>query len=110
MTENITLGATYKEKYLDTELGTLGLPNVGRVTLNRVKKPYGWLITEGTNYISIYKIRLELFPDGRAKATVKVDKNYHSPYQYTLYFDKQGREIKDKHNRTRAELAYWKNC
>lgn len=109
--ENIDLGQTYFDKYLATPLSSLGGNNrYGPVhTLSRKRTEYGWRIAQGTNFISISDIKLEIYKDGKAKAIVKVNKNYVAPYQYTLYFDTLGREIKDEHNRTRKELAYWKN-
>lgn len=108
--DNITLGNTYHEKYLNTELGHLGSSKFqGLITLNRVKTDYGWKITQGTNYISIHKVRLYIYPNGTAKSVTKVNRNYCTPYQYTIYYDTQGREIKDNNNSTRKELSYFKS-
>ena len=107
---DITFGLTYQQKYLEPGISNLGISHSGLVTLKRVKTNYGYRIMQGTNYISLHYVKLIIFPNGKAKAVVKVDKNYHPKYQYTLYFDRSGREIKDIHNRTRKELAYWKKC
>lgn len=108
--ENITLGRTYQDKYLNTELGKLGDSRYqGLITISREKTSYGYKIVQATNYIAIYNTKLYIYPDGRAKSVTKVNKNYHAPYQYTLYYDKNGKEIKDYQNRTRIELHYWKN-
>lgn len=104
----ITLGKTYKEKYLDTKIGKLGTSQGGLITLKRTKKPYGWHILQGTNFISIHTTRLEVFEDGRAKAVTKVDKNYHAKYQVTTYYNKDGKEIISNDNSTRKELSYFK--
>lgn len=106
--ENINLGLTYREKYLNDIVQPFGLKHSGLTTVKRVKTKYGWHIVKMSNYIAIYTTRLEVYPDGTAKAVTKVNKNYYPKYQYTLYFDKDGKEIKDKHNRTRKELHYWK--
>lgn len=57
-------------------------------------KSYGYLITKITSYVTITKIKLLVNEDRSAKAVYKVNKNYHSPYQFTLYFDCNGKEIK----------------
>jgi len=108
--DNITLGNTYQDKYLNTELGYLGSSKFqGLITINRKRTKYGWLITQGTNYISIMKTKLYIYPNGKAKSITKVDSNYQAPYQFTCYYNNNGREIKDAHNRTRLELNYWKS-
>lgn len=69
----------------------------GYRTTSIVKKPYGFIITRFSHYISIQKIRFEILSDGFSKATVKVDTNYKSNYQFTLYFDK-GLELVEDNN------------
>ena len=105
----ITFGVTYKKRYLETDLGVLGETQNGNlITLKREKTDYGYRITQGTNFISIYKIKLIIFKNGCAKSVTKVEKNYRSIYQFTTYFDKLGKEIIDDDNNTRTELKYFK--
>jgi hypothetical protein len=61
----------------------------------------GFKIKKFSNYISTQSIKLEYLPNGFSKAVVKVDTNYQPKYQFTLYFDKDGNEIKA--NNTKQE-------
>jgi len=76
-------------------------------SLKAAKKPYGYLITYITPYVCIYKKKLVINGDGTAKCTVKVNRNYQVPYQYTCYFDAEGKEIISYENSTRKELAIY---
>ena len=68
---------------------------------------YGFLIHRFSNYISLQYIRVEYSDNGFSKATVKVNTNYQAPYQYTLYFDNKGKEIKTENNSTKIERKIW---
>ena len=96
----ITLGNTFQSMFLVPPTGA-------HIMLYAIKekKSYGYLITKVTSYISVSKIKLKINDDGTAKAIVKVNKNYVAPYQYTLYFDRAGREIKGA--TTREEMIYY---
>lgn len=59
----------------------------GFITTDVKKTAKGYRIKRFSNYITILNIDLEVLPNGFAKATVKVDKNYHPKYQYTMYFN-----------------------
>ena len=98
----IRLGCTYKESDLESRKRS------GNTVLQHTvaEKPYGYFITITTSYITIKKTRLEINADGTAKAVTKVNKNYSSPYQFTTYFDKEGREIIG--DTTHQELSYYK--
>ena len=70
-------------------------------------KPYGFRVLRFSNYISLQYIKVEFLPNGFSKATVKVDTNYRAKYQYTIYFDNLGNEIKSDNNSTIAERKIW---
>ena len=76
-------------------------------TISVKKKPYGFLIIRMSTYVSRQSIKLVIEDNGFAKATVKVNTNYRSPYQYTLYFDDQLNEIKVPNNSTHKERKMW---
>lgn len=99
----ITLGQTYIQMFL----AKYSYHSILRHDI--VEKDYGYHITITTTYVTVKKIRLELNEDGSAKAVVKVNTNYQAPYQYTLYFDKQGREIISTPESTREELEYYRS-
>jgi hypothetical protein len=100
------LGLTYEEMWLSENAKKR--KTSGFQTTKVIEKPNGLIIHRFSHYVTLVYIRLYKYQDGFSKAVVKVDKNYHPRYQYTLYFDKDGREIKSPTNSTRAELAYWK--
>lgn len=52
-------------------------------------------VTVITSYVSIITFKPKKFNQG-TKVTVIIDKNYHSKYQYTMYFDLGGLEITKK--------------
>jgi hypothetical protein len=96
----ITLGASYKTHFLREEYPA-------NILTHKIKKTeYGYKILHMTHYITTTKTKLIINQDGTAKATSKVDKNYHRPYQFTMYFDKNGYEIKGETKR--EELNYYK--
>jgi hypothetical protein len=67
----------------------------------------GYAIKKFSDFVSVQKIKVVYNENGFAKATVKVDTNYRSPYQYTLYFDKDGNEIKASDNSDATERKMW---
>ena len=80
----------------------------GYRTIKVDAKPYGFRVVRFSNYISMQYIKIVYSENGFSKATVKVDTNYRSKYQYTLYFDNAGNEIKvGDTNSTRLERAKW---
>jgi uncharacterized lipoprotein NlpE involved in copper resistance len=72
------------------------------------KTGYGYLFHMFNHYITLYYGKLVINADGTAKATIRVNCNYSAPYQYTLYFDCEGYEIKTEDNSTRKELLIYK--
>ncbi len=96
VTKNIRLGSHYQNL-------------IDRANNSKTVTDYGYRLTHITSYVCIYKTRLEIYPNGSAKAVTRVEKNYHAPYQTTVYFDKDGREIIDNNNNTCKELAYFKS-
>ena len=76
-----------------------------RVTKVTKKNGY-YLFHMFNNYITLYYGKLTVNDDGTAKAVIKVDKNYHPKFQYTLYFDELGREI--NRGSTRKEMLIYK--
>lgn len=68
-------------------------------------KSYGYIVERFSNYVSLQNIKIVYNEKGFAKATVKVDINYHPKYQFTLYFDNQGNTIES--NNTRKERKIW---
>ena len=72
-----------------------------------IKKDYGFIFHMFNHYITLYYGKLIINSDGTAKAIVKVDRNYSVKYQYTIYFDRAGFEIKTESNNTRTELAIY---
>ena len=70
------------------------------------KTDYGYKIKKISCYICITDTKLMINKNGSAKAVIKVNCNYQNPYQYTLYFDRDKREIKGKS--TREETLYYK--
>lgn len=68
----------------------------GFITTKIKKTNYGYHITRFSNYVTILSIKFEVLQNGCAKATIKVDKNYHAPYQYTMYFDSDLNEVKSR--------------
>ena len=102
---NLSRGMHYVNEY------SLNVPNwVGVQCAQKSSKrtEYGYSCLRVTNYISIYKTRLEVYSDGTAKAVTMVNCNYSARYQYTKYYDEYGKEIRDKWNRTRTEMNEWK--
>ena len=77
----------------------------GYITTAIKKTNYGFKINRFSNYVSLLSIKFEVLTNGFAKATVKVDTNYRPKYQYTLYFDKEYNEIKEK--TTKLERKKW---
>lgn len=79
----------------------------GYKTTKIIPTKYGYRIHRFSNYISLQYIKVEYLPNGFSKAIVKVNTNYQSPYQYTLYFDNEGNEVKSDNNNTIAERKEW---
>ena len=98
--ENIEFGATWKEKYID------GTKQSNKITKCK-KTDYGYRVNLFNNFITLYSIKLIVNDDGSAKAHVKMDRNYRPTERFTHYFAPDGREIKDKLNRTRKELSVY---
>ena len=67
----------------------------------------GYLIRRFSNYISLQYIKVVYSANGFSKATVKVDKNYHAKYQFTIYFDAMGNEINSELNTTISNKKAW---
>jgi len=109
MQENITLGRTYTDQYINQPLGKLQDGSRGTRVLKRTKTKYGYSIVKGNDYVTIYTIKLYINDDGSAKAKIKVEKNYCPTYTFTVYFDTSGREIVDGNRNVRKELAYYKS-
>lgn len=68
-------------------------------------KPYGYRIIRVNNYITVQYVKIEYNVDGSCKATVRNKTNYVPEYQFTLYFDSKGNEIKG--SSTLAERKTW---
>ena len=84
---NTKRGRTFTEQFLTPGQTTPGY-------MHKIKEtPYGYLVTKITPFVTIYKIHIYANSNGSAKVVVKVDQNYRSNYQYTVYFDVDGREI-----------------
>lgn len=79
----------------------------GYKTTKIIPTKYGYRIHRFSNYISLQYIKVEYLANGFSKATVKVNTNYQSPYQYTLYFDVEGNEMKSENNNTKLERKNW---
>ena len=60
------------------------------------KTKYGYIIHRFSNYVSLQYIRFEVLKTGFCIATVKVDTNYRQKYQYTVYFNDEMKEVKDR--------------
>lgn len=73
-----------------------------------VKTKYGYRFQMFNTYITLFFGKLYINEDETAKCVIRVEKNYQAPYQYTLYFDNNGFEIKTKDNSTRKELFFYK--
>ena len=99
----LSIGPTYQQSFLDKQTASHIMLHV--VT----KKPYGYHIKIVTSFASTRTIKLVINSNGTAKATMKVDPGYQAPYQYTLYYDKQGCEILTSHlfRGTREELKHY---
>jgi hypothetical protein len=76
-------------------------------TTKVIKKPYGYIFHRFNPYIILFYGKLIINTDGTAKMIMKVHPNYRTFYQYTLYFDKEGYEIKVNDNNTRKELSIY---
>lgn len=72
------------------------------------KKSNCYLFLMFNHYITLYYGKLVINSDGTAKAVIKVNRNYCPKYQYTIYFDNEGKEIKAEFNSTRKELSIYK--
>ena len=83
------------------------LQNTGYRTVTVQPKPYGFRIVRFSNYISLQYIKVVFNDNGFSKATVKVDTNYRSKYQYTIYFDNNGDVIRSEDNNTHSERNKW---
>ncbi len=72
-----------------------------------IKKDGCYLFHMFNHYITLYYGKLIINIDGTAKAVIKVNRNYSAKYQYTLYFNKEGFEIKSHENSTKKELSIY---
>lgn len=63
--------------------------------INKVVKKSGVVVVV-TSYISIVTYSKPKEFDQGFKVVVKVDKNYHPKFQYTLYFNREGKQIEKK--------------
>ena len=97
----IRTGRTYAEKLLKKQEG----PNIMEHSI--FKTDYGYKIRKITSYVSIMNIKLFINKNKSAKATVKVNTNYRKPYQYTLYYDCDKKEIIG--SSTREEMLFYKS-
>ena len=79
----------------------------GYKTTRIIPTKYGYRIHRFSNYISLQYIKVEYLDNGFSKATVKVNTNYQTPYQYTIYFDNKGNEIKAESHNTKLERKIW---
>lgn len=68
----------------------------GFITTSIKKTKKGYNIKRFSNYVTVININLEVLHNGFSKATIKVDKNYHAKYQYTMYFDEELKEVKNR--------------
>jgi|GEM_PF-5580901 hypothetical protein len=80
--------------------------NSGYKTTKVIQKKYGYILHRFSNYVSLQNVKIVYNENGFSKATVKVNKNYAAPYQYTIYFDNEGNEIKVNNN-TNLERKKW---
>ena len=78
----------------------------GYKTTDIKPKKYGFIIHRFSNYISLQTVKIVYCDNGFSKATIKVSPNYQPTYQYTLYFDNEGNEIKANNN-TKQERKIW---
>ena len=78
----------------------------GYKTTKIVPKKYGYILHRFSNYISLQNVKIVYNENGFSKATIKVNTNYKAPYQYTIYFDNEGNEIKAENNTTK-ERKIW---
>ena len=102
---NYTPGNHYKDMYLTVD------NDVNKCTTRTtyVKKTnYGYIFHRFNTYITVFYGKLYINNDGTAKAVVRVERNYCKPYQFTVYFDQYGLEIKHESNNTRKELSIYK--
>jgi hypothetical protein len=74
-----------------------------------VKTNYGYRFLMFNNYITLFYGKLVINVNGTAKLTMTVKRNYCDTYQYTLYFDDHGFEIKSPDNNNRKELLIYKS-
>ncbi len=79
----------------------------GYKTTKIIPTKYGYRIHRFSNYISLQYVKVEYCDNGFSKATVRVNTNYQATYQFTLYFDNTGNEIKSENNNTKIERKQW---
>jgi hypothetical protein len=78
----------------------------GYKTTKVIAKKDGYILHRFSNYVSLQNVKIVYNPNGFSKATIKVNTNYQTPYQYTIYFDNEGNEIKAENNSTK-ERKIW---
>lgn len=66
----------------------------GYKTTKVIPKKDGYILHRFSNYVSLQNVKIVYNEKGFSKATVKVSPNYQPTYQYTLYFDNEGNNIK----------------
>lgn len=98
---DITFGRTWKQRFVTGEYQSNKITSVK-------EKPYGYRIQMFNNYITLYYVKLIVNLDGSAKAHVRIKRNYSPTQRFTYYFAPDGREIKDRLNRTKKELKVYK--
>jgi hypothetical protein len=78
-------------KFLDKETFNNNSTNLKVTKVKQTDK--GYTIHLFTNYICLYYKYVTVNKNGSAKILTKVNRNYQAPYQFTIYEDKDGKEI-----------------
>lgn len=65
----------------------------GTRTTKVVKKPYGYIVHQYNNYITLYKHKVVLLESGFVKVFTTMDKNYQPIQKWITYYNSDGREI-----------------
>ena len=78
-------------QFLDKETFNNSSTNLKVTKVKQTDK--GYIIHLFTNYICLYYKYIIVNKNGSAKILTKVNRNYQAPYQFTIYEDKDGKEI-----------------
>jgi len=78
-------------QFLDKETFNNSSTNLKVTKVKQTDK--GYIIHLFTNYICLYYKYITVNKNGSAKILTKVNRNYQAPYQFTIYEDKDGKEI-----------------